>query len=1391
MMVTRTLVFLQFVAIGTLFAQNKFSHEQISVLPNSEFSVEVLATTQDSVGAFQLDLDIDNSSITFASEAVEKIDNTYSLSYNLIDDTKLRVVGYTASADPVMFNNEPLFKINLISSNNPGDFYLDVSNFIASDNKGNQIEINFENSLISIIGPKLSLDSQQINFDKIGLNSKYNSSFYIRNDGNESLDVDSIDFPDVFEVEQNVPLRVSAGETRYINFSLDTTQEIVVNDSITFVTNDTDIQRTSQSIKVQGEIFSSNILGLSNASANNRETATINLNLENQEECFGVQLDVVLPNNFEFDSDNLSLSERAAGFLISSSKINENTHRLLVFSTTKESIKPGNGSISLFKITPDTNAGSYNIEIQNAIAIGANQENILTDFYGSTFNVFTPVFRVDNEMVNLGEFNSNTTKDFKISTHNDSDQDVVIDSLEYNNSVISIEGISFPRKLIPFDNLNIDASFTSGDIGEFNEQIKIYHNGDNSPSSINVRGTILGQNFLFSDDVFIDVISNEYVLKINIQNDEQIRGIQFDLNVSEEVNLDFENLSVLPSLENFTVSNSTLNGKQRFIIFTTTNTTLPKGSNPMIQIPISTEQINGNYEVLFEEVFISNSTNSNVATSPSIIGSVEIDIKVPPSATSGQLTTEEDTPTSLDLGTLSSDQNADTLTYTVTNPTNGTVALSEDGIVTYTPTENYNGDDSFTFTVSDGTETATETISVTVTAVNDAPTAAAGSIATTEDTAGTLDLTTLSSDVDEDTLTYTVADPTYGKVELSGGIVTYTPNDNFFGSDSFTYSVSDNTKTTIDYTISVTINSINDIPTSGPTAVTIEEDTIVDIDISELISDVEDDGLTVVIESNPTQGNVSLIETGFKYIPKADYSGTDAFAYFVVDSEGAKSNISEVKITVNDVNDAPIASDINSSTNQDTALILTVDVSDKDSEFTNLQLVVDQGPSKGQITVDGFNIKYTPDSSYSGVDSFTYYVLDTTDSSVSDIHTVNITVLEVGEILEEHPTVASLVVNGFQDTPKEITLQGTDPNSLELIYEISSAPLNGTVTIDGNKATYIPPAGYFGEDSFLYSATNTDSVSSSTAMITIEVHEKPNKKPTAFSHRYSVFAGKTVSFNLEAKDPENDKLTYLMKNSDNLSSTVKINADTGETQITHSGVVGEETFTFIVRDGTNKSEEATITIEGIQKPNSRPHVFPKLTKLKKNSNTDYSLKLTSPIKVLDKDGFTDIDKVEIKNKPAYITEITHEFDTTNEVVKKTMAVSFESSKSYNEVSTIDYVVKDKEGLESNDAVATIVINEVENTAPTAVGYDIQVSQNSSTTSILLIGHDHDGDNLTFDIVGITNATYGNIVIGLENTKISTATTQIKRIDDSKDVSIRYTVDDGNESSSHETINIKY
>jgi hypothetical protein len=763
-----------------------------------------------------------------------------------------------------------------------------------------------------------------------------------------------------------------------------------------------------------------------------------------------------------------------------------------------------------------------------------------------------------------------------------------------------------------------------------------------------------------------------------------------------------------------------------------------------------------------------------------------------PTASAGSIATTEDTAGTLDLSTLSSDVDGDTLTFTVTDPSNGTVTLL-DGVVTYTPTSDYNGDDSFTYTVGDGTETATGAVSVTVTAVNDAPTASAGSIATTEDTAGTLDLSTLSSDVDGDTLTFTVTDPSNGTVTLLDGVVTYTPTSDYNGDDSFTYTVGDKTKTTIDYTISVTINSINDIPTSGPTAVTIEEDTIVDIDISELISDVEDDALTVVIDTNPTQGNVSLIEsnvslieTGFKYIPKADYSGTDAFTYFVVDSEGAKSNISEVKITVNDVNDAPIASDINSSTNQDTALILTVDVSDKDTESANLELVIDQGPSKGQITVDGFNIKYIPDSSYSGVDSFTYYVLDTTDLSVSDIYTVDITVLEVEQILDKNPTVASLEVNGEQDKELQFTLQGTDPSSLELIYEISSAPLNGTVTIEENKAIYIPAAGYFGEDSFSYSAINIDQLASNIGKVSITVYEKQNNAPAAYNDRVSVFIGETVSFDLNGNDPEGNTLTYLLEDSTNLDSNVVLNSSTGVATVTHSGIVGEETFTFVVNDGLTNSEVATVTILGIQKPNNRPFVRNKLLKLKRKLGLSYNLTLAGNLNVSDADGFNTLSEFEATNLPSFITSVEHAFISTTSTLKITNNISFESSEMYPSTSTFEYTVKDEQGLSSIPGQISIYIDEVEiNNPPKSYGYSIPMPSNNT---VKLLGYDEDLDSIAFEITEVTNASIENIAPD-NGSGWSVAYVKFVRTNDENGVSISYKVNDGTDSSSISTITL--
>jgi len=155
------------------------------------------------------------------------------------------------------------------------------------------------------------------------------------------------------------------------------------------------------------------------------------------------------------------------------------------------------------------------------------------------------------------------------------------------------------------------------------------------------------------------------------------------------------------------------------------------------------------------------------------------------------------------------------LTYAIaTQPAHGTLTGTAPN-VTYTPALNYNGPDSFTFTVKDAALTsAAATVSITVTAVNDAPVANAQSVTTTQDTAKAITLT--GSDVDGDTLTYAVAtQPAHGTLSSTAPNVTYTPALNYNGPDSFTFTVKDAALTSAAATVSITVTAVNNPPTVG------------------------------------------------------------------------------------------------------------------------------------------------------------------------------------------------------------------------------------------------------------------------------------------------------------------------------------------------------------------------------------------------------------------------------------------------------------------------------------------------------------------------------------------------------------------------------------------------
>ncbi|MDY0781695.1 cadherin-like domain-containing protein, partial [Tenacibaculum sp. IB213877] len=345
-------------------------------------------------------------------------------------------------------------------------------------------------------------------------------------------------------------------------------------------------------------------------------------------------------------------------------------------------------------------------------------------------------------------------------------------------------------------------------------------------------------------------------------------------------------------------------------------------------------------------------------------------------------------------------------------PANGTVTIDPaTGEVTYTPNADFNGNDSFEYTVCDDATPAlcdTAIVNVTINAVNDAPVATDDNAATNEDSAVTINVLANDSDIDStiDPASVSISSaPANGTVTIdpATGEVTYTPNPDFNGNDSFEYTVCDDATPALCDTaiVNVTVNAVNDAPVATDDNAATNEDTAFTINVLANDSDIDStiDPASVSISSAPANGTVTIDPaTGeVTYTPNADFNGNDSFEYTVCDdATPALCDTAIVNVTVNATNDTPVAIDDNAATNEDTAV--TIDVlandSDIDSTIDPASVSISSAPANGTVTIDPATgeVTYTPNPDFNGNDSFEYTVCDDATPALCDTAIVNVTV---------------------------------------------------------------------------------------------------------------------------------------------------------------------------------------------------------------------------------------------------------------------------------------------------------------------------------------------------------------------------------------------------------------
>lgn len=302
-----------------------------------------------------------------------------------------------------------------------------------------------------------------------------------------------------------------------------------------------------------------------------------------------------------------------------------------------------------------------------------------------------------------------------------------------------------------------------------------------------------------------------------------------------------------------------------------------------------------------------------------------------------------------------------------------------------------------------------------------------------------------------------ISSPTNGILtKINETTFSYQPNPNYNGNDNFSYRVFDGESYSETATAIVNISPINDAPLSASQNLNFNEDTTPAITLAG--SDVENSPLVYTIISQPTQGSVSISGNSVSYIPSLNYSGPDSFSYQVNDGD-LNSPIAVISLTLNPVNDIPVAIAQNISFNEDSSknIMLTA----TDSENNPLTYSIVSPPVSGTLSGTIPNLIYTPNLNYNGSDSFSFKVNDGFIDSVP----VSIT-LTIDPVNDEPLAMAQSIA--FEGTNKSLILSGSDIENSPLVYTIVGNPTNGTLSGTAPNLTYTTVNNYIGTDSFSF-----------------------------------------------------------------------------------------------------------------------------------------------------------------------------------------------------------------------------------------------------------------------------------------------------------------------------------
>ena len=745
----------------------------------------------------------------------------------------------------------------------------------------------------------------------------------------------------------------------------------------------------------------------------------------------------------------------------------------------------------------------------------------------------------------------------------------------------------------------------------------------------------------------------------------------------------------------------------------------------------------------------------------------------------------------------------------------GLVTIAPDGTLSFDPNGEFEDlapgetrDTSVTYTVDDGNGGQTDaTVTITVTGVNDAPDAVDDTAVTDEDTPVTIPVLDNDSDPEDDPLTVVAADSPDGSVVINAdGTVTFTPDENFNGETTITYTIEDPDGLQDTATVTVTVNPENDLPepmdddnatAADPDAFITDEDTVLDRGDNVLANDVDPDGdpLTVVAINGAADladvpasqgGLVTIAPDGtLSFDPNGEFEDLapgetrDTSVTYTVDDGNGGQTDATVTITVTGVNDAPDAVDDTAVTDEDTPVTIPVLDNDSDPEDDPLTVVAADSPDGSVVINADGTVTFTPDENFNGETTITYTIED--PDGLQDTATVTVTVTPENDLPEpmddDNATAAdpdafitdedTVLDRGDNVLANDVDPDG-DPLTVVAINgaaDLADVPASqgGLVTIAPDGTLSFDPNGEFedlapGEtrDTSVTYTVDDGNGGQTDATVTITV-TGVNDAPDAVDDTAVTDEDTPVTIPVldNDSDPEDDPLTVVA--ADSPDGSVVINADGTVTFTPDENFNGETTITYTIEDPDGLQDTATVTVT-VTPENDLPEPMDD----DNATAADPDAFITDEDTVLDRGDNVLANDVDPDGDPLTVVAINGAADLADVPASQgglvTIApdgtLSFDPNGEFEDLApgetrdtSVTYTVDDGNGGQT-DATVTITVTGV-NDAPDAVD-DTAVTDEDTPVTIPVLDNDSDPEDDPLTVVA-ADSPDGSVVINADGT----------------------------------------